>query len=307
MESILIGTNHHISEIRHKLDFRFLVREGIDVKVKENCKGDLTFLEYNISNNQLSNYPLDYLKSILRYYIANAIADIVIDDLEERIIAKIISQDYCYLSQSEQNLIAEYAFRSLRNYQNNFEIVYMIERKRKVLEKVLEYFDSNNELIIEGFINFRLKDYIQELREIVDRAVDEYRVEKEYLEFIQLLKYFVDIQEPRMDEVHVVIESPCLFKILDSTGQTINSEYLKDFICEVANNDINYEDLLISALITLAPKQIVIHRIELIEQKNIINTIKNIFEERIIFCQGCHFCTPQNKSGVLVEKQQDDN
>ena len=59
---------------------------------------------------------------------------------------------------------------------------------------------------MEGFIRFRLKDYIEELKYIIDGSVDELLIDREYNEFIKLLRYFVEIQEPKVEEVHVLLE-----------------------------------------------------------------------------------------------------
>ena len=42
----------------------------------------------------------------------------------------------------------------------------------------MEYFESSNTIILDGFINFRLKDYLKDLEEIVEKAVDNFLMEK---------------------------------------------------------------------------------------------------------------------------------
>ena len=49
-----------------------------------------------------------------------------------------------------------------------------------------------------------MKDYIEQLEESVDKAIDEYLMDKEYREFIKLLRHFVDLQEPKRDVVNIV-------------------------------------------------------------------------------------------------------
>ena len=66
---------------------------------------------------------------------------------------------------------------------------YPSSRKKQITEKIKEYLDKNDELILDGFINFRLKDYMLEIEGLVDDAVDDFLMEKEYLEFIRLLRY----------------------------------------------------------------------------------------------------------------------
>ncbi|MFP4016376.1 MAG: sporulation protein YtxC, partial [Halanaerobiales bacterium] len=59
---------------------------------------------------------------------------------------------------------------------------------------------------------------------------------------------------------------------------------------ELMEDDVEYEDLLISALINISPAQIILH----FEQQKVINTLKRIFDERIIICKGCQLCRKDN-------------
>ena len=107
--------------------------------------------------------------------------------------------------------------------------------------KLLDFLHNNNRIVIEGFIRFRLKEYIGELKEAADRAVDDFN-RKEYREFVQLLKYFVDIQESKIDTVHVLINDDGVFKLCDHM-QPVRSDYMEGYIIDFVDNEINYEDL----------------------------------------------------------------
>jgi hypothetical protein len=55
-------------------------------------------------------------------------------------------------------------------------------------------------------------------------------------------------------------------------------------------SDASRQDMLISALITNAPKKISIHGIENDKVNELVETIKSIFLERIFICPGCVRC-----------------
>ena len=61
------------------------------------------------------------------------------------------------------------------------------------------YLIFNDNLNLEGFVRFRTKDYWDFLCETVDSAADAYLINREYQEFIRLLRYFVELQEPKVD------------------------------------------------------------------------------------------------------------
>ena len=60
------------------------------------------------------------------------------------------------------------------------------------------YLSSNKNLLLEGFINFRLKKYFNLLDNTLNEAVNQFIIEKEYQEFISLLKMYVNSQACRM-------------------------------------------------------------------------------------------------------------
>ena len=55
-------------------------------------------------------------------------------------------------------------------------------------------------------------------------------VEKEYKEFVKLLKYFVDIQESRIDEVNIYIHEGGGYVIKDGYGKDVFGDFIKELI-----------------------------------------------------------------------------
>lgn len=280
---ISIGSTRHIDFIRNKLDneFKLLQAEGVQINFHEKASGDYTFLGYDIEANK--NVNSNNLRTTFKQYVAKIISDLVIAKWEENLVARIIKNNYSYFTIEEKNIILEKALDILRNDDH-------IQRKNKVLLKVLDYLENNDDLIIEGFIKFRLKEYLNDLEDVVNKAVDDFLMEKEYNEFIRLLRYFVDIQDPRIDLVHVLLKPSGLFTLYDGNENVISNEYLEGLIVDLPTDEINYDDLLISALITIAPKRIILHAVKCKQTKNTVTTIQNVFGERVIVCEGCPKC-----------------
>ncbi len=126
--------------------------------------------------------------------------------------------------------------------------------------------------------------------------MDDFLIEREYREFVQLLKYFVDIQESKIESVHVLIKGGGVFKLYDGNMRPVRSDYLEGYIIDLADNEINYEDLLISALITIAPKEITLHYKNNNGMIATLDTIKKVFAGRIKECKGCKLCTSTLKN-----------
>ena len=154
----------------------------------------------------------------------------------------------------------------------------------------MDYFDNSNNIILDGFVNFRLKEYIKDLEDVVDKAVDDFLMDREYREFIRLLRYFVDIQEPKLDTVHVIVGYDNRYTLLDESKKEITNECIQEYVNEIAEGEINYDDLLVSSLITFAPRKIIIHGTDQFRNKELMETIKNVFSGRVVICQGCDVC-----------------
>lgn len=293
VQPILIGASEQIDEVRRRLDleFRHLREEGIGVSVDETNLGDLVFLGCNVTAPS-KGLPDDQVDNLFRHYVANALSDIIVDTWEKIRIRKIIRANYYYFTREEQEMLVDYSLRNLSSLPEaaNSGEIYRASRKSRVFHKLLDYLDWSNELVIDGFITFRLKEYTEELEDAVDQAVDDFLMEREYREFIRLLKYFVDVQEPRFDHVHVLVKPDNTFKLMDDDQKVIPNDSLEEFVVEMIESEINYEDLLVSTLITLAPQKVTIHCSTRNDRDESVEIIKNVFGERVEVCHGCPLC-----------------
>ncbi|NLB72618.1 MAG: hypothetical protein GX795_01115, partial [Firmicutes bacterium] len=77
------------------------------------------------------------------------------------------------------------------------------------------------------------------------------------------------------------------FRLLDQNGKAVDSDYLEGMPLEPGQSDVDHEDLLISALITVSPKKIILHGFQ---GKNANETITRVFDNRVTNCSGCHLC-----------------
>jgi putative sporulation protein YtxC len=167
-----------------------------------------------------------------------------------------------------------------------------IERKGRVLRLILDYLGAQQEINLDGFITFRLQEYREQLGDAIGRAVDDFLMEKEYVEFINLLRYFVDSQEPKLKLVHAIILPKGGFRLMDDKGATVTREYLAESFVEV-EAEVNSEDLLVSALITIAPGRVILHCSTELDRLEALDTIRSVFEGRITTCRGCRICRDQ--------------
>ncbi|SHK27311.1 putative sporulation protein YtxC [Caminicella sporogenes DSM 14501] len=230
--------------------------------------------------------------NFFKHYAAIVIADYIIDVLELEMAKKILKNNYCFLKPVERKIIIEELNKSLENefYDGNVYVPYKVNRKAKILYELLEFLSIEEIINVNGFVKFRLQNYIEDLSRVLEKVVEKYMKEKEYKEFIKLLRYFVNIQEPKMDVINIVVDKAGRYHFYDKNLKAIRDSSINDLTDDLKDNNLNGDDLLISSLINIAPRKIIIHYISNIKNNEIIETIKNIFDDRLHICNNCRIC-----------------
>ncbi|MCL6449568.1 MAG: putative sporulation protein YtxC [Armatimonadetes bacterium] len=290
---VAVGAINNAGLVKERLqrELRILAGEGIEVKLEESLTGKLTFFFCRLTDFARCPYKKEDVPVIFRQYIASALSDLILGSWEQLLLQQIIRENYYYFEPAEQEIIYRLALQYVNKGKNQgAESLCLLRRKNKILKRLLEFLRSQNQIVIEGFIRFRLKEYTRDLEEAVDRAVDDYLLEKEYREFVQLLQYFVEIQKPRLELVHVVLYPGGVFKLYNEQKQPITSDSLEEVFAHLVPGEINYEDLLFSVLVSLAPRQIVFHGRQSKEKPVLLKTIQSVFQNRVRECLGCSLC-----------------
>lgn len=211
--------------------------------------------------------------------IAAYITDCILDCYEEDLVKKIINMNYFYFSTTEKSKIYHYAIKNLKKAK--------IENTGTIFTSVLNYILENKVVLLDGFIHFRLKDYISILDITVDTAVDNFLVQREYYEFVNLLKSYISSEKSVVSMIHLLYYNGEAI-LLDELGNTINvndhlfsAKYLSDI-------SFSQNDYTLNTLLTLIPEKIMIHL--LCQKDEFIHTLILIFDQRIKFCNSCNLC-----------------
>ncbi|MBP1855960.1 putative sporulation protein YtxC [Metaclostridioides mangenotii] len=154
--------------------------------------------------------------------------------------------------------------------------------RETIFMRVSNYILENDYINIDGFIKFRMKEFIKYISAIADISLEEYLINRDHEEFIRVLKYFIDTQDVKIDLLKVHIMEDNSFVLYDKNGDKIDSIDDEDIINMVIRENLNYEDFLISTLLSLCPRKIeVMDTLNSNSSKEIIDTLKSIFENRI--------------------------
>jgi putative sporulation protein YtxC len=225
--------------------------------------------------------------------LAKALAEFIIHQKELSLLRSLICNDFSYQNELEINKIVRYCNQMLNNEEDSLYIADHGRNRRAltISNEIKLFIKKNMDLNIDGFLGFRLKEYKEELREVVEYAVDEFIMDKQYQEFISLLKYFVFIQEAKIPVVHLMHKGGHEFVLFNEQMTPMDNKATEDsFKIEILDQEFNFEDLVVSTLISIAPQEIYIHTRE--PQVQVIQTIMQIFENRVQICEYCRQCKP---------------
>ena len=285
MKSICIKTNNE-----NLLDYLLNELDYIEVK------------PVAISKNQFKNY-----KNIIIHYSGNdnkkfvhevscILSCLVIDELEESFLKMILLKNYFYFNSTEMKHILELCYEIFSDDFNT----YFDKKHNLLIDSFENYLITNKSIILTGFINFRIKNYMTILEDVVDEAVNSFVVEKEYLEFISLLKMYVNSQNSNCDVVHLIYNKNNS-TLLDKDKNQINvsddifkAKYLSDI-------SFSSNDYALNTLLTLVPKKIHIHLIDNCIDE-FIHTISLIFENKVEICTDCSICKIYKNNPINIKK-----
>lgn len=266
-----------------------LESQGATISFRDSDTGNCRFVHCQFSPAGAHAYAgPDQSEALFRCQLAEAITDLIVSEMQQDTLNRLVAEHCSYLDNEEQAQVCARAEELLRLAGGIRDMV---------SNRLREYLTDETHLNLEGFIFFRLREYAEELEDAVDRAVDDFLMEREYREFIRLLKVFVEVQEPRLSHVHVVLEPGGGFRLIDDQGGVIHDEHLEGFVADLMDAEINYDDLLISTLITLAPGRITVHRAAG-PRRDALDTIQGVFNDRVELCGGCSRCAELRQTAL---------
>lgn len=268
--------------------------------IKTNNSDLIKYLLSNLDSIELDNIcfcckKFKHYKNVIIHYLGNdnelftnkissILSLLVIDELEPSLLESIIKNNYFYFDFNERKQILKLCFEITENdFYDAFD-----KKINSLYNSFYEFILENKSIVLQGFINFRVKDYLKILDNVVNEAVNNYIIEKEYLEFISLLKLYINSQDSGCKLVHIIYnnEESILLdenkEIISISKDILNTKYLSDI-------SFSSNDYTLNTLLTLLPKKIYVHLIDCYVDE-FVTTLKAIFEERLTICTDCDIC-----------------
>lgn len=292
--SIATAADYTVLEEQFKDKFAWIKQRGYTLRVITTRSENYSMFKFCLEGDTpIGVFRDEDVIYIFQHQLSELLAEHILTHWEEKIIWKEILRRYKRCQAQDKKVILKKAIELLKRCNNNESLNLLLNfgRKNKIAHRVLEYIDDHDFFIVEGFITFYLPEYRQEIRFAVEMAYEEMRNEKEYNEFVRLLRYFVDTQPPRAYEVNLLMDKEHGFSLWDGSGTAIEDSYINGFFDEdILLEDVNLDDILISILITIAPRWIVMHNTGSRAETESVLMIKEVFKDRIKICLGCERC-----------------
>ena len=127
--------------------------------------------------------------AFLELKVAEILTEYVIENEEENLLKMLILSDYPFLNYSEKNKVFNAATWIIKNNENDFlRMLILLKRRFLIKQNILDYLKENSSINIKGFTNFRLSAYKKMLSELIQKVIEDYKVQQEYNDFIKYVK-----------------------------------------------------------------------------------------------------------------------
>ena len=142
------------------------------------------------------------------------------------------------------------------------------EERRILKQKIAEYFSTQRTLVLEGFLRFRMQEFLMLWELAVEQATARVLMNKEYGELIETLKRFVDGRICRVAALSVCIHADGTITLRDENDVRI--EYV----------DCAPEGIL-NLLVNMAPMKLTVYDLSGKEKNRLTEAIVRVFGDRV--------------------------
>lgn len=254
-------------------DFQFMTAELNKVAGPKRMKCDIEAMKVSIAIE-----PFD---TKMCYRISQCLARCVSITYEKRWMEQLLKSTYYFQDQDEIAEISGIA-RSIGDgnkddipgasrYSNRGELL---------LEAAISCIEQGGTISFDSFLRFRTGPYRTLLATLIGEAIDEYKLEQEYQNFVQALRLLLKSRESVTKRVILVFDGNyCLYNTNGNALTFKEDLQSEDLPKGLSVDDIDPEILL--PLLVTAPEEIYLYTDH--NEEGLAQTIQNVFEERLYF------------------------
>lgn len=265
-----------------------------------------SFENTNLENTYISIRKFKHFNNIIIHYtgteytkfyscLSNIITKTIINYYENNLIYDNINLNYFYFNSYEKKQILENTISLLTDARtSNIRYDY-------INNMVFKQISSSHSLFLQAFINFGLADYIDFLNNQIDIAVNKFLIDKEYLEFVNILRLYIksESNNSNIEHLHLIYKSKTSI-IIDDNKNIISCNDNMKKAKYVSDISFSSNDFALNTLLNLVPKSITLHLVDGYADE-FINTIKLIFQERVKVCEDCDICSMYRRKQINLK------
>ncbi|KAA0549158.1 putative sporulation protein YtxC [Bacillus sp. BGMRC 2118] len=253
---------------------------------------DLQYVYKLLSNSKNRSFKLkiktdhtlfiDLAKSdeeCIRTYIIPSLTQFVLKIKEPQYIRYFLSTVFFYEDETEQLQIIEMVQSLVSDDEERLHPSLKEGYPREeIIKRALTMFLTKHvQFSFEAFLTFRLKDYLIRLQEYIEVAIDEYKLEQDYQDFIETLRKYIATKNSENKLIHVVQEKERFIFYDEMLNEIeVRVEMEEEF---VSNYGFEVDQELIAPLLLLSPASIHLYSAYL--DQGIVQTVVSIFQERV--------------------------
>ena len=253
------------------------------------------FENLNMKETYISIKDFKHFSNIIIHYkdintttfinsISNILTKATILFYEDNLITDSIYLNYFYFNKLEIKSIIENTQKLLKEYD-------AINTKYDLINNsIFKHLLNHHSLYFKSFIDFRLKEYKDLIDKKVDLAVNQFLIDKEYIEFVNILRLYINSESSSssLEHLHLIYKNKDSIIIDDNKNiVSCNDNITKaKYISDIT---FSSNDLALNTLLNLLPHKITIHLVDGF-QDEFIETLKLIFQNKITICEDCDIC-----------------
>ena len=254
-----------------------------------------SFENINLENTYISIRKFNHFNNIIIHntnkentkfltYISNTITKTIINYFEKDLILNLINLNYFYFNSQEKKKILDNALNLIndnKNYNKRYDYI-----NNEIFKKI----NLNHSFYLQGFVNFNLGIYMDFLNTQIDNAVNKFLIDKEYLEFVNILRLYIksESSNSKVEHLHLIYKDKTSI-IIDNNKNIVSCNDNIKKAKYVSDISFSSNDFALNTLLNLIPKKITLHLVDGYPDE-FINTLKLIFQDRIMICEDCDIC-----------------
>lgn len=153
----------------------------------------------------------------------------------------------------------------------------------EIKEELEEFSKMYSEINLDGFVIFVFRKYEQAICDCISNELIMIKAEEEYEKILSLVSEYISVSENYLNILNIVFQTDNSFICYDEFNNNITEMCKAEAAKEFGNEKNNFEDELLSILLTQNPNECIVNLNGYSINDNLFHTLKRLFGDRIIF------------------------